>query len=199
VTDANRYDTRHLAAVGEDVIVHADVEIKRPELVRLGNHVAIDKGFYCTTAADIGDYVHIGPYVSVIGGGDARFTMKVFAGLSAGVRIVCAGEAYADQGLIGPTIPAAHRDEIINAPVTIGECATVGTNAVLLPGATVAQGVIVIAGSVVTRPTQPWRVYGGSPSRVVRVRDRERVLAQARALGYDFAVAEDPPDDGNRS
>ena len=34
---------------GSDVIIADDVYIKHSGLVTLGNRVAIDKGFYCTT------------------------------------------------------------------------------------------------------------------------------------------------------
>ena len=45
--------------IGEDVIIDKFVNFKRPELVKIGNHVAIDWGFYCTTSLEIGDYIHI--------------------------------------------------------------------------------------------------------------------------------------------
>ena len=53
---------------GTDVFLHESVEFTRKELVKIGNHVAIDSGFYCTTGLTIGDYVHISPHVAVIGG-----------------------------------------------------------------------------------------------------------------------------------
>ena len=55
---------------GNDVYISDSCEIKRPHLCKLGNKVAIDSGFYCTTSLDIGDYVHISPYVTCIGGED---------------------------------------------------------------------------------------------------------------------------------
>ena len=55
-----------IKALGNDIIVDDDVLVKQ-DLVINGSHVAIDKGFYCTTNATIGDYVHIGPYVTIIG------------------------------------------------------------------------------------------------------------------------------------
>ena len=64
--------------IGTDVIINDDVTFKRPELVSIGNHVAIDKGFYCTTGLEVGNYVHISPYVTCIGGADGKFICKGF-------------------------------------------------------------------------------------------------------------------------
>ena len=53
---------------GKDLFIDNDALIKFPDNVELGNHVAIDKGFYCTTKLIVGDYVHLAPYSVVIGG-----------------------------------------------------------------------------------------------------------------------------------
>ena len=61
----------------EDVIIDPDVIFKcSPNII--GNHIAIDKGFYCTTQITIGGYVHIGPYITCIGGKNGNFTLKGF-------------------------------------------------------------------------------------------------------------------------
>ena len=62
---------------GNDVLIGDCVHIKRPELVTIGNRVAIDWGFYCTTQLEIRDYVHISPYVTCIGGKLALFCVLI--------------------------------------------------------------------------------------------------------------------------
>ena len=69
---------------GIDLFVDKTAVIKRPELVEVGAHVAIDVGVYLSTQAIIGDYVHIAPYVCVIGGKDAKLVMGDFSGIAAG-------------------------------------------------------------------------------------------------------------------
>ena len=54
--------------IGKDVFIHEDAWIKHKEGSKIGNHVAIDKGVQFSTKVDIGDYVHIVPYVVTIGG-----------------------------------------------------------------------------------------------------------------------------------
>jgi acetyltransferase-like isoleucine patch superfamily enzyme len=99
----------------EDVYVHNDVEIKREYLI--GNHVAIDKGVYCSTNIEIGDYVHISPYVTIIGGKDGKFIAKGFNNIMAGARIICGSDRFDDSGLFGAMIPKHLKGRQIIKPV----------------------------------------------------------------------------------
>jgi galactoside O-acetyltransferase len=179
-----QYDYKLLRACGEDVFISANVEIRRPHLVSVGSHVAIDSGFYCTTAAQIGDYVHIAPYVTVIGGAEGLLRVAHFSSIAAGSRIICAGDEHLGEGLVGPTIPNQYRDKVLIAPVTFEMFANVGTNVVILPGVKLAEGTLVGACSLVTRSTEPWTVYHGIPAKPVKERRRDKMLAMARELGY---------------
>ena len=60
-----------------DLYISKNAEMTRPNLCSYGAPVAIDSGFYCTTAMNIGDYVHIGPNVTIIGGGKVYLWQKV--------------------------------------------------------------------------------------------------------------------------
>ena len=79
---------------GIDFFIDKDVYIKHKNKVTFGNHVAIDKGFYCTTQLEIGDYVHLAPYTVIIGGEKAKLKMEHFSGIAAGGRIVCGGDNF---------------------------------------------------------------------------------------------------------
>lgn len=173
-----------LLSIGEDVYVANSAVIKRPQLVRIGNHVAIDDFFYLTTPATLGDYIHIGPMVTVIGGPATLFTMGHFSTVAAGCRIICAGDRHLGAGLVSPVIPDEYRDDVDFAPVTLENFASLGTNVVVMPGVTIAEGSVVGANSLVTKSTEPWMIYVGSPAKPVRARPSERMKAYAAALGY---------------
>ncbi len=53
-------------------------------------------------------------------------------------------------------------------PVSIGNRAWIGVNALILKGVTVGEGSVVAAGSVVTRDVPPYSLVAGNPARVVR-------------------------------
>jgi galactoside O-acetyltransferase len=181
---SQQFDKNLLKKTGEDVFISRSVEIRRPELFEIGSHSAIDTGFYCTTAAQIGDYVHIGPYTTVIGGATGLLKMDHFAGFSAGCRIVCATDEYLGEGLTGPMIPKELKGPIEAAPVICEKFSLLGTNVVVLPGVTLAEGSVIGANSLVTKSTEPWTIYVGSPARAIKVRRRDKIIENAKRLGY---------------
>lgn len=181
---SKEYNYQLLNHYGEDVFVSALVEIRRPHLVSLGSHVAIDSGVYITTRAEIGDYIHIAPYVTIIGGEKGFLQMEHFSTIAAGSRIVCGSDLHLGEGLVGPTIPEKFRDEVNFAPVVFKRFSSIGTNVVVLPGVTLGEGCVVGACSLVTKSTEPWTIYTGIPAKPIKVRKRETMLAYAKELGY---------------
>lgn len=177
------YDKTLLKSVGEDVFISGAVEIRRPHLVSIGNHVAIDSGVYITTAAEIGDYVHLAPYSTFIGGKIGFFKVGNFSGIAAGCRIICASDDYMGSGLVGPTIPKQYQ-AITAAPVILEDFVTLGINVIVMPGITLGEGSVVGAGAIVTKNTKPWTFYIGTPARGIRKRPNEKILTYAKELGY---------------
>ena len=170
---------------GDGAFLADTAVLRRPHLVTIGKRTNIDHGVYITTAARIGDYCHIAPYCTIIGGARGVFEMGHFATLGAGSRIVCGNDA-ADDGLTGPTIPAEAHATVTHAPVVFEPMAIGTTGIIVLPGVRVGMGAIIGAGAVVTKDVWPWTVVAGVPARAVRDRPREKILEAARRLGYDF-------------
>lgn len=172
---------------GKDFYIHEDVYIKNKENARFGDHVAVDKGFYCTTQIEIGDYVHIAPYAIVIGGSDAKLIMKDYSGISAGCKIVCAGDDFASGYLMNPQVPVKYR-KVINRPVIFEKFACVGVNSVVLPGVHLAEGSVVGANSVITKSTEPWTIYVGSPARPVKKRPSIHAYKLSQELENEIQI-----------
>ena len=170
--------------IGVDVIIDDWVRFKRPELITIGNHVAIDWGFYCTTALEIGDYVHISPHVSCIGGQEGRFILKGFNNVMAGARIVCSSDRFDDSGLFGAMIPKEFKGKQIVGPVVMEEFSNIGTNAIMLPNSTLRRGVLLTAGSLLIGDTEEWGVYKGNPAVLVKKVDGCKIIENAKQLGY---------------
>ena len=138
--------TRFLSE-GIDVYVNEFTSISRPKLINLGNHVAIDFGFVCTTGLNVGDYVHISPHVSVIGGKKTYLSVGDFCFISTGVRLVCGSEKFQGEGLIGPLIPDKYKDDQILEPIIMERFSGVCANSVVMSGVTMAEGSILGANS----------------------------------------------------
>jgi len=166
--------------IGEDVRVSELAVITRPELIELGNHIAIDMWVYISTQAKLGNYIHIAPSVTILGGAPALIIMEDFTNIGSGGRIVCATDDFT-QGLISPVVPIEYRT-VINKPVIFKKYSTLGVNCTVLPGVTLGEGSIIGANSLVTKDTEPWMIYGGSPARPLKKRDKSRILESALIL-----------------
>ena len=169
-------------SVGEDLYVDETARVKHPEYVELGNHVAIDMGVYASTAMEIGDYVHIAPYTCIIGGKNSKLVMGNFAGISAGCKILCGSDDFT-KGLMNPQVPIKYRS-VKTTTITFEDYSCVGVNCVVMPGITLAEGSVVGSNSVLTKDTEPWTIYVGSPAKPVGVRDKETILKNSKELGY---------------
>ena len=59
------------------------------------------------------------------------------------------------------------------APVYIKDNVFIFSIVMIMPGVTIGEGAIVLAGSVVTRDVEPWTIVGGNPAKIIRVRKRD--------------------------
>ena len=173
-----------LKVIGEDVFLDSDVVIKQDNTIE-GSHVAIDKGFYCTTNISIGSYVHIGPYVTIIGGKESNFVAKGFNNIMAGARVVCGSDRFDDTGLFGAMIPKEFKGTQIIKPVIMEEFSNIGTNDMVMAGSRLRKGVLLTAGSLLIGDTEEWGVYKGNPAILVKKIDGTKIIEMAKKLGYE--------------
>jgi acetyltransferase-like isoleucine patch superfamily enzyme len=166
-----------------NIYIHKDVEFKQDPT--LGNHIAIDRGVYITVKAKIGDYTHISPYVTIIGGKEGHFECRGFNNIMAGARIICGSDRFDSSGLFGAMIPKELKGRQIIKPVIMEEFSNIGTNAIVLPGSTLRRGVLVAAGSLLVGDTEEWGVYKGNPAILVKKIDGTKIIENAKKLGYE--------------
>lgn len=57
-------------------------------------------------------------------------------------------------------------------PITVGNNVWIGTDVILLPGATIGEGSVIAAGAIVTGEIPPYTLAGGMPARPIRTLDR---------------------------
>ncbi|MBU4353405.1 acyltransferase [Candidatus Parcubacteria bacterium] len=180
-----KYDASLLKSVGDDVFISANVEIRRPHLVSAGNHIAIDSGFYLTTEASIGDYIHIGPYVAIIGGARSSIKIGNFINLTLGSKFICGSDSFSGNGLVtAPGIPEELLNERNFGAITIKDFGVVCAGAIIMPGVTIAEGSVIGANSLVTKSTEPWTIYFGNPARPIKIRPKNKMIEYAKKLGY---------------
>ena len=167
--------------IGNDVFISDLALIKHYEYVSIGNHCAIDNGVTISTSLDIGDYVHIAPNVTFIGGKNSKVILEDFSFIAAGSCIVAGSEDYTGKGLVGPTIPIKYRDVMISE-IRFEKFAGCGVNCSIMPGVTLSEGSILGANSLLTKDTKPWTIYVGSPAKPIKIRDKDTILKYANEI-----------------
>lgn len=172
--------------IGTDVCIDRVTSISRPELVEIGNHVAIDFGFVCTTGLIVGDYVHISPHVSVIGGKKTSLIIEDFCFISTGSRMICGSDLFMGDGLIGPVIPEEYKDKQILEPIILKKFSGVCANSVVMSGVIMGEGSVLGANSFLKESTEPWTIYAGSPAKPIKTRKKNLMYQYAKELGYEF-------------
>jgi virginiamycin A acetyltransferase len=119
--------------------------------------------------ARIGDRAYVGPHCHL---GLALIQADVLIG--AGVHVTSGRRTHGTEDSDRPIREQAGRIE----PVTVGQGAWIGSNAVVM--ADVGPGAVVAAGAVVVEPVSPGTVVGGVPARVIR--QRTAVASQAATV-----------------
>ncbi|HTU29942.1 MAG TPA: hypothetical protein VMF07_11225 [Solirubrobacteraceae bacterium] len=153
----------------------------------LGRDARIDA--WRALGAQIGDDVFIG----------ARFEVTQPQNLTIGYNTKLPGKVWIDSAYpvaIGHdvavnddlTILTAEHDvnsadfDGIGEPTSIGDYAWLPTRIIVLPGANVGEGAVVGAGSVVTRPVEPYTIVAGNPARKIGDRVRQPYLYAPRFI-----------------
>ncbi len=139
--------------------------------------------------AEIGENVFIG----------AGFDVRNPANLTIGYNTKLPGKVWIDLPVatrvsIGHDVAVANDLTILTAEhevnsadfaetgaaTSIGDYAWLPTKIIILPGAHVGEGAVVGAGSVVTRPVEPYTIVAGNPARKVGDRVRQPYLYAPR-------------------
>jgi len=168
--------------LGSDVRIDEFNKITRPELLSVGDHVAIDFGFYCTTKLTLGNYVHISSHVSVIGGESTELILSDYAFISTGSRMICRTDNMKGDGIVGPIVPREYADSQTGLFIKLEKFSGVGANCVVLPNVVMAEGSVLGSNSLLMESTEPWTIYVGSPARPISKRSSEAIISKAKEI-----------------
>ncbi|MDE6415935.1 MAG: acyltransferase [Duncaniella sp.] len=130
---------------------------------KCGNISTVDRKAYFGSGAEI----EIGDFSGI--GSNCRLPNDIKIGryvmMAPGVTVINANHNFSRTD-----VPMCFQGSEDKKPVTIEDDVWLGTNAIILPGVTVARGTIVGAGSVVTKNFPEYSIIGGNPARLIRSR-----------------------------
>lgn len=162
-------------------IISQNIRLRHPDCFEVGDFSIVDDYCYFSTRVKIGFCSHVANNCSVGGGPERLFALGDFSSLSAGVKVWCSSNDFAnDLVTVIPSVVAEIGDDPITGDVIFENYTGAGANAVIMPDNVVPEGATIGAlGYVPPRfQFEPWTVYAGAPIRPIGVRDRDRVLAQ---------------------
>lgn len=158
--------------LGDNILLSDKASIYNPQNISLGSNIRIDD--FCIISAgehgiEIGNYVHIACYVSLIG--NELIQINDFVGISSKVAVYSSSDDYSGSFLTGPTIPNQFK-KIDSRPVILESHSIIGSGAVILPGAIIGEGTAVGALSLITKNLDSWSIYIGVPAKFIKSRKK---------------------------
>ena len=159
-------------SVGERVRLSKLCQVVGAENIDIGDNVRID-AFTSLIAHSgfirLGSFIHIG--TNCILSGRGGITVEGFNAIGHGSRIFTTSDDFSGGHLVSCEAPE-HVLNITIAPVRLGHHAILTTGCTVLPGASLADGAVAAAHSVVTRPLAEWAIHGGTPATYIKARSR---------------------------
>jgi len=175
--------------LGRDVKISSKASIHDARCIEIGDRTRIDDFCLISGRVVLGRNVHIAVFCNLAGGTEG-VELDDFAGLAYGCHVFSQSDDYSGASMTNPTVPARFKRET-KARVHIGRHCIVGTQSVVMPGVSLAEGCAVGAMSLVLKSTQPWSIYTGIPPRKVGAR-RQDLLQLEQAYLDASESAGDP-------
>ena len=170
-------------SLGRNVRISTKASIYNPEAISIGDNSRIDDFCVVSGQVTLGRNVQVSIFCN-IAGGKPGVTLEDFATLAAGCHVFAQSDDYSGRTMTNPTIPRRYKKEIME-PVSIGRHVILGTQSVVFPGVSVAEGCATGAHTVVNHSTEPWGIYVGSPARRIKPRDKGLLALEAAYLAEE--------------
>lgn len=156
--------------LGKNVKISDRASIYNCDQIEIGDNSRIDDFCVISGRVVIGRFCHITPMCLVAGGIPGVF-MSDFTTLAYGVKVFSQSDDYSGKTLTNSLIPQEYKNEIFK-PVHLHKHVIVGANAVIFPGADIAEGCAIGAAATVLASTESWGIYVGNPAK--RIKDRKQ-------------------------
>jgi galactoside O-acetyltransferase len=170
-------------SLGKNVRISDKASLYNPEQMEIGDHSRIDDFCVVSGKVTMGRNVHIAVFCNETGG-EKGITFGDFSGLAYACHVFTQSDDYGGETLTNPTVPDQYKRET-KAAIVIGRHSIVGTNSLVFPGVILAEGTSVGAHSMVTKSTEEWSIYFGTPAKRIKARKRELLTLEADYLASE--------------
>jgi len=175
------FDRGSLKYVGSNVIIGRTVRFRAPHEVVLHDNTIIDDHCYISGKLELGPYSHIGPNVSIIGGGVTN--IGAMSGISAGSVLITGSSNFLVPTLDLPTIPDEFRCSSQASFVKLADFVYIGSNSTILPGVDLPVGFACTVGSILRAGNySSWALYSGQSGEKICKRSTSSLVANKERL-----------------
>lgn len=173
-------ETLGLKSYGKDVKISRHACFYGAENISIGNNVRIDD--FCIFSGHIilGSNIHIAAFAALYGGHEG-IVIDDFANLSSRISVYSTSDDYSGETMTNPTIPDEYKN-VKSAPVHIGRHAIIGSNTVILPGVTIAEGSSFGSFSFINHDSEPWSINVGIPFKKIKERSKNLLVLEEQFL-----------------
>ena len=158
-----------VTVLGSNVFVSECAKIYNPKNLLLHDNIRIDDFtiLSCKGRIEIKNYVHIGSHCLL--SCSTNIVFHNFTTISSGVRLFGGTDDYSGYHMTNPMVPEEFTN-VTRGDIILEEHVIIGSNSVVLPGVVLKEGTSVGALSMVNKTTDPWKIYAGVPSRILKDR-----------------------------
>lgn len=185
MTDKAMFDMG-FKSLGRNVKISTQASIYDCEKIEIGDNSRIDD--YCVISGNlkIGSHVHVTP-MCLIAGGEKGVLIGDFVTMAYGVKVFSQSDDYSGKTMTNSTIPGKYKNEYKDR-VVIRKHSIIGAGSIVMPGVILEEGVSIGAMTLVTKSTEPWSIYVGSPARKIKNRSKDLISLEARFLKDNDSV-----------
>ena len=153
------YYRQKLACMEPNVLIDQNVIFPFPKGVTLKSFCYIDKNVkLLAKKVTIGHRVHIGANVIVSGGGS--FKVENYAGIAPNCTFITATESLKNGSRASGPMVNINEREVRRGSILLEKDSFIGVGAIILSDVTIANGSVVGPGCIISKNTEPWKVYG---------------------------------------
>ena len=163
--------------MGDDVLIDVGVVFNGPQNITCGNKVWIDSYSLLSFQISeliIGNYVHIHSHTFL--GGRDKIIIEDEAGISSGSKLFTGGISIMekDKKLLNPMMDEYDPVAVNTGPIILKRNSMVLSNCVISPNVEIGEGSIILSSSFLTKSTDDYSIYVGSPAKQIGQRPEKK-------------------------
>jgi acetyltransferase-like isoleucine patch superfamily enzyme len=166
--------------LGENVLISRKSSIYGAEKITLGSNVRIDDFSILSGNITIKNYVHIAAFCGLYAG-NAGIEIDNFVGISPNSLLFAESDDLSGEVLRGPTVPSKYR-KLLSGKIILEKHSQISSGCIILPNLTIGEGSVIGATSLVTKSTEAWTKYFGSPAKKTGLRSKNALELEKELL-----------------